>query len=311
MSTAQKEYLAMWPQTANCRLSRFERDNCSPAGAKHGSAVAVFTVTVMSGVAAADPLLLDPAAKKLPPLPPHVASSVSLDTLTESDSDESRSRSEASAADSMLQEEPCVATLQDIGECVPVLVQDYIDLELRKPHQAVGIKDKVPLCASAVLKKESSTGEKWRRVSWTLVLFLVVGSLLIVLGRVHLTQLLKCLEDLPLLQSLFIFIFLFTLVSFPFGFGYIILNLMAGYLYGFVRGQIVVMVSVAVGFSVSFLLCRSWMRDYARGIITSAALQAIMRVVEGPNANEVMLLMRLTPIPFGLQNVLFAVSQAD
>ena len=264
----------------------------------------------MSGVAAADPLLLDPAAKKLPLFPPHVASSVSLDTLTDLDSDESRSRSESSAADSMLQEPPCVATLQDIGECVPILVQDYIDLELRKPHQAVGIKDKVPLCASAVLK-ESSAGVKWRRVSWTLVLFLVVGSLLIVLGRVHLTQLLKCLEDLPLLQSLFVFILLFTLVSFPFGFGYIILNLMAGYLYGFVRGQIVVMVSVAVGFSVSFLLCRSWMRDYARDIITSAALQAIMRVVEGPNANKVMLLMRLTPIPFGLQNVLFAVSQAD
>ena len=262
----------------------------------------------MSGVAAADPLLLDAAAKKLPPLPPHVASSISLDTLADSDSDESRSRSDA---DSVLQEKPCVATLQDIGECVPVLVQDYIDLELRTPHQAVGIKDKVPLSASAVLKKESSAGEKWRRVSWTLVLFLVVGSLLIVLGRVHLTQLLKCLEDLPLLQSLFIFILLFTLVSFPFGFGYIILNLMAGYLYGFVRGQVVVMVSVAVGFSVSFLLCRSWMRDYARGIITSAALQAVMRVVEGPNADKVMLLMRLTPIPFGLQNVLFSVSQPD
>ena len=262
----------------------------------------------MSGVAAADPLLLDAAAKKLPPLPPHVASSVSLDTLADSDSDESRSRSDE---DSVLQEKPCVATLQDIGECVPVLVQDYIDLELRTPHQAVGIKDKVPLSASAVLKKESSAGEKWRRVSWTLVLFLVVGSLLIVLGRVHLTQLLKYLEDLPFLQSLFIFILLFTLVSFPFGFGYIILNLMAGYLYGFVRGQIVVMVSVAVGFSVSFLLCRSWMRDYARGIITSAALQAVMRVVEGPNADKVMLLMRLTPIPFGLQNVLFSVSQPD
>lgn len=262
----------------------------------------------MSGVAASDPLLLDAAAKKLPPLPPHVASSISLDTLADSDSDESRSRSDA---DSVLQEKPCVATLQDIGECVPVLVQDYIDLELRTPHQAVGIKDKVPLSASAVLKKESSAGEKWRRVSWTLVLFLVVGSLLIVLGRVHLTQLLKCLEDLPLLQSLFIFILLFTLVSFPFGFGYIILNLMAGYLYGFVRGQVVVMVSVAVGFSVSFLLCRSWMRDYARGIITSAALQAVMRVVEGPNADKVMLLMRLTPIPFGLQNVLFSVSQPD
>ena len=262
----------------------------------------------MSGVAASDPLLLDAAAKKLPPLPPHVASSISLDTLADSDSDESRSRSDA---DSVLQEKTCVATLQDIGECVPVLVQDYIDLELRTPHQAVGIKDKVPLSASAVLKKESSAGEKWRRVSWTLVLFLVVGSLLIVLGRVHLTQLLKYLEDLPLLQSLFIFILLFTLVSFPFGFGYIILNLMAGYLYGFVRGQIVVMVSVAVGFSVSFLLCRSWMRDYARGIITSAALQAVMRVVEGPNADKVMLLMRLTPIPFGLQNVLFSVSQPD
>ena len=121
-------------------------------------------------------------------------------------------------------------------------------------------------------------------------------------------QLLHLLRNLPWLESLVVFIFLFTLVSFPFGFGYIILNMMAGYLYGVVRGQIVVMISVAVGFTLSFLLCRIWFREYARRIITSNALQAIMRVVEGKHGMKVIILTRLTPIPFGLQNVLFAVS---
>ena len=151
----------------------------------------------------------------------------------------------------------------------------------------------------------------WGRLSGPFIFFCLMGLVLIIFARSHLLQLLRFLQNLPWLESLLVFIFLFTLVSFPFGFGYIILNLMAGYLYGVVKGQIVVVVSVAVGFTISFLLCRVWLQEYARRIITSHALQAIMRVVEGKSGMKVILLTRLTPIPFGLQNVLFAVSVFD
>ena len=148
----------------------------------------------------------------------------------------------------------------------------------------------------------------WGRLSGPFLLFSLVGLVLIFFARSHLLQLLRFLQNLAWLESIVVFIFLFTLVSFPFGFGYIILNLMAGYLYGVVKGQVVVVVSVAIGFTISFLLCRVWLQEYARRTITSHALQAIMRVVEGRSGMKVILLTRLTPIPFGLQNVLFAVS---
>lgn len=186
-------------------------------------------------------------------------------------------------------------------------LQGYIeDLELITQAASKDIRAVTGL--SSVPEPEESTSQRWRRLSWPLVVFIIIGVVLVLLGRGHLLELLKWLEHMPWLESIFVFAILFTLVSFPFGFGYIILNMMAGYLYGFFRGQAIVMVSVSVGFSVAFILCRSWLKDYARGIVNSNALQAVLRVVEGPHGFKVILLTRFTPIPFGLQNVLFAVS---
>ena len=148
----------------------------------------------------------------------------------------------------------------------------------------------------------------WGRLSSPFLVFLLIGIVLIALARSHLAQLLDLLEHLPWFESTVVFVFLFTLISFPFGIGYIVLNMVAGYLYGFVRGQLVVMVSVTVGFTISFFFCRIWFQEYAQRIVTSNAMQAIMRVVEGKNGLKVIVLTRLTPIPFGLQNVLFSVS---
>ena len=186
-------------------------------------------------------------------------------------------------------------------------LQGYIeDLELITHAASKDLRAVTGL--STTPEPQESTLQRWKRISWPLVVFLIIGVALVLLGRGHLMELLKWLERMPWLESIFVFAILFTLVSFPFGFGYIILNMMAGYLYGFFRGQIIVMVSVSVGFSVAFILCRSWLKDYARGIVNSNALQAVLRVVEGPHGFKVILLTRFTPIPFGLQNVLFAVS---
>ena len=187
-------------------------------------------------------------------------------------------------------------------------LQGYIeDLELITHAAGKDIRAVTGL-ASATPEPKETTLQRWKRLSWPLLIFLIIGVALVLLGRSHLLELLKWMEQMPWLESMFIFAVLFTLVSFPFGFGYIILNMMAGYLYGFFRGQIIVMVSVSIGFSVAFILCRSWLKDYARGIVNSNALQAVLRVVEGPHGFKVIMLTRFTPIPFGLQNVLFAVS---
>lgn len=131
--------------------------------------------------------------------------------------------------------------------------------------------------------------------------------LFVIVGRSYLEQLLTWLEDLSPLGNLLVFTLLFTLISFPFGCGYVILNMAAGYVHGFVEGQVLVVVTVAIGFSVAFLLCRTCMRFYAQNKVSSRLL-ALMRVVEGPHGFKVIMLTRLTPIPFGMQNTLFAVS---
>lgn len=140
-----------------------------------------------------------------------------------------------------------------------------------------------------------------------LIAAIVLCVIIMVLGRSYLEQLPVWLEDLSPLGSLLVFTALFTLVSFPFGCGYVIINMAAGYIHGVVEGQVLVIVTVAIGFSIAFLLCRSCLRGYAQSKL-SPHLLALVRVVEGPNGFRVILLTRFTPIPFGMQNTLFAVS---
>ena len=247
-------------------------------------------------------------------LPSHmkqVASSASLATSDVSD--------ELSASQSLA--EPAKTGLTLLNRCVEDMalapIQDLLNLPEIFPASPTSREKEAPVSPTSPLARQPSDETErtllekymqWGRLSSPFLVFAFIGVVLIILARSHLSQLLTLLENLPWFESFVVFIFLFTLISFPFGFGYIILNMVAGYLYGFLRGQIVVMVSVTIGFTISFFLCRIWFQEYAKRIVTSNALQAIMRVVEGKNGVKVITLTRLTPIPFGLQNALFAVS---
>lgn len=238
----------------------------------------------------------------------HISSFSNFAELMDSDSEgDRRSRSSGMEIEmEVLDELETTLSVHEMAftQACTTNLQDYVeDLELITHVAGEDFKGN-----QQKAQQEASTVQKWRKLSWPLVLFLVLGVLLLFFARGHLFQFLNWLEHLPWAESLLVFVILFTLVSFPFGFGYIILNMTCGYLYGFIQGQIIVMISVSIGVSISLLLCRSWFKDYARNIITSNALQAVMRVVEGPHGFKVIFLTRFTPIPFGLQNVLFAVS---
>lgn len=142
----------------------------------------------------------------------------------------------------------------------------------------------------------------------SMVLMVVVTVVVILLSRMYLFDILTWLEGLPVVESILLFVVLFTIVSFPFAFGYIVLNMMAGYLYGFVTGQFVVSVSVTFGLVISMGLCRRYFANYAQTHFTSTPFMALMKVLEGPSGLKVMVMARLTPVPFGIQNALFAVS---
>lgn len=249
---------------------------------------------------------------KLLEVPNHlkpVSSSSSLALSDHSDRDElnwsSRSPAEPDQTD-LIMIKGCV---EDVA-LAPIHLQEFLTEEIF-PTSPLGSPQDVLLTPTSP-KLERTPLQKyllWGRLSGPFLVFTFIGIVFILLARSHLTQLFYLLKHLPWLESCAVFIFLFTLISFPFGIGYIILNMMAGYLYGFLRGQLVVSVSATVGFTISFFVCRVWFRDYAKRIVTSNALQAIMRVVEGKNGVKVIILTRLTPIPFGLQNCLFSVSK--
>ena len=253
-------------------------------------------------------------------LPGHiktVGSSSSLPVSENSDADElDYSKTSVGRDDTSLALiEGCVG---DVA-LVPIHFQELLTNNLEEifPSSPLGSeKDSLLMPTSPHSPKKSDEKQRtrlekyllWGRLSGPFLAFALIGIVIIVLARSHLSQMLDLLEHLPWFESCVVFILLFTLVAFPFGIGYIVLNMVAGYLYGFLWGQLVVMISVTIGFTVSFFLCRIWFRDYAKRIVTSNALQAIMRVVEGKSGMKVIILTRLTPIPFGLQNTLFAVS---
>lgn len=134
----------------------------------------------------------------------------------------------------------------------------------------------------------------------------------VALVRQYLKDLLLWVESLDSLVGALLFIMGLIAVSFPCGWGYIVLNVAAGYLYGFVLGMGLVMVGVLIGTFVAHLVCKRLLTDWVLSKVgNSEQLSAVIRVVEGGSGLKVVALARLTPIPFGLQNAVFSVSMAD
>lgn len=105
-----------------------------------------------------------------------------------------------------------------------------------------------------------------------------------------------------------IFVALFTVVSFPIVIGYLFLIVASGYLFGIVRGIMMVVLSANLGIAIAHITLGAFSSKLPIGaLLQSDTARAILRVISGPQAFKVVLFARLTPIPFGLQNTIFAV----
>lgn len=134
----------------------------------------------------------------------------------------------------------------------------------------------------------------------------------VALVRQYLKDLLLWVESLDSLVGALLFIVGLIIVSFPCGWGYIVLNVAAGYLYGFVLGMGLVMVGVLIGTFVAHMVCKRLLSDWVLNKVGgNEQLSAVIRVVEGGSGLKIVALARLTPIPFGLQNAVFSVSLAN
>ncbi|KAM6215614.1 transmembrane protein 64 isoform 2-T2 [Rhynchocyon petersi] len=145
----------------------------------------------------------------------------------------------------------------------------------------------------------------------SLVLVCVLAALCfasLALVRRYLQHLLLWVENLDSLLGVLLFVVGFIVVSFPCGWGYIVLNVAAGYLYGFVLGMGLMVVGVLIGTFIAHVVCKRLLTAWvAAKIQSSEKLSAVIRVVEGGSGLKVVALARLTPIPFGLQNAVFSI----
>ncbi|XP_011792591.1 PREDICTED: transmembrane protein 64 [Colobus angolensis palliatus] len=146
----------------------------------------------------------------------------------------------------------------------------------------------------------------------SLVLVCVLAALCfasLALVRRYLQHLLLWVESLDSLLGVLLFVVGFIAVSFPCGWGYIVLNVAAGYLYGFVLGMGLMVVGVLIGTFIAHVVCKRLLTAWvAARIQSSDKLSAVIRVVEGGSGLKVVALARLTPIPFGLQNAVFSIT---
>ncbi|XP_077983127.1 transmembrane protein 64-like [Glandiceps talaboti] len=148
----------------------------------------------------------------------------------------------------------------------------------------------------------------WLRTGAISVGLLLVGCGLIYVTKGYIMILLMWLQSLSVIEGILVFALLFFIVSLPMTWGYIVFNVAAGYLYGFFLGVFTVVFGVFIGTLLAHLLCRYFFSQWVVKKIENDSLLALMRVVEGKNGFKVIALARLTPIPFGVQNGLFAIT---
>jgi protein maelstrom len=116
-----------------------------------------------------------------------------------------------------------------------------------------------------------------------------------------------------LIEFHFILLLLYIGVSLPILWGYLICILICSYVYSFLNGFILVVFYSGIGMGISFFICRYMFYDCAHQRVKSIAyLQAISTVIESNDKGfQIIFLSRIMPIPFGLVNTLFSVTDVQ
>ncbi|CAG0923103.1 unnamed protein product [Notodromas monacha] len=107
-------------------------------------------------------------------------------------------------------------------------------------------------------------------------------------------------------------VLLYAFLSLPMAFGYIVVNMAAGYIFGVFGGMLVTVTTVATGVALAHVAMRHYCRPGIVALIAKVLPaeyhRALFKLLAGPEALKIVFLTRLTPIPFGLQNAIFAVT---
>ncbi|XP_066584735.1 transmembrane protein 64 [Prorops nasuta] len=145
-------------------------------------------------------------------------------------------------------------------------------------------------------------------IAITIATLALLGAIVFIC-RDYIKALLYWIEHQNMWLVTIIFITLFAVVSFPIVIGYLFLIIASGYLFGTIHGIMMVILSANLGIAIAHATLSALSSKLPIGaLLQSDTARAILRVISGPQAFKVVLFTRLTPIPFGLQNTIFAVS---
>lgn len=169
------------------------------------------------------------------------------------------------------------------------------------------IETKIDIRNDQKQKKHPCGLSLWRCVTIFLSLFIIVTVL--VLCKAYIKIVLIWLENQnPTVISITI-VFLFVIVSLPISIGYIVLVVASGFLFGIIRGLLLSVLGANFGLFIAHNILKMVSHyESVYKLTQNETAQAIMRVISGPLCFKIVLCSRLTPIPFGLQNIIFAVS---
>lgn len=104
-------------------------------------------------------------------------------------------------------------------------------------------------------------------------------------------------------------VILFCIVALPISIGYLVLVCTSGYLYGFCLGLPLVVFGANFGLLIANIILKNLgHHPTVLRLTENPTAQAIKRLISGPSSFKIVLCARVTPIPFGLQNTIFAVS---
>jgi len=116
---------------------------------------------------------------------------------------------------------------------------------------------------------------------------------------------------------------LVTIVSFPFTWGYVLINIATGYWCGILQGTCIMSISAVVGMSLSWYTVRRTFSKNNGNFSSSSIFRALSKLVgdeqkladlieplaDPKKAWSVLLMLRATPLPFGMINALFAMTK--
>lgn len=140
----------------------------------------------------------------------------------------------------------------------------------------------------------------------------VLGGLVLTLlwGKLYVRECLVWLDSQDSETVCLVFVLMYTLVAFPLTWGYILLNFACGYHFGLVLGVAVTAAAASVGISVAHTVMKRFFLGFIMArLLSSEVVRSTLALLDTGHAFKVVIISRLTPIPFGLQNAMFAVSQ--